>query len=212
MQPKVNHQPRTCWSKSLEQAQAEVAKRALYNLACLQSLSQAGHQLLVTYDIISMPCIWHLCQVPKKWKRKKIVFCEGHSNKDGVHDAEHTQWDTNKLELVWSTVQSTAAVTGDIGSADAGMHCEIKQDVILRLETLTVKETKVSVQWQLTYESKVFQGFCLQASSAIQPQSRVLMHFNAHSLTLGLAIHVALGSCYICMHFPASVWFCYDLR
>ena len=33
---------------------------------------------------------------------------------------------------------------GDIGSADEGEHCEFTQDVILRLETLTVRETKVS--------------------------------------------------------------------
>ena len=36
----------------------------------------------------------------------------------------------------------------DIGSTEEGMHCEIRQDVILRLETLTVKETKVSMQLQ----------------------------------------------------------------
>jgi len=45
---------------------------------------------------------------------------------------------------------------GDIGSAEEGMHCEIRQDVILRLETLTVKETKVSMQRQSANHHKAY--------------------------------------------------------
>lgn len=33
--------------------------------------------------------------------------------------------------------------TGDIGAVAEGTHAEVKQDVVLRLETLTVLETKV---------------------------------------------------------------------
>lgn len=33
--------------------------------------------------------------------------------------------------------------TGDIGAVAQGTHAEVKQDVVLRLETLTVLETKV---------------------------------------------------------------------
>ncbi len=35
------------------------------------------------------------------------------------------------------------AGSGDLGTVAEGTHSEVKKDVILRLETLTVRETKV---------------------------------------------------------------------
>ncbi len=45
--------------------------------------------------------------------------------------------------------------SGDLGTVAEGTHSEVKKDVILRLETLTVRETKVGSPTKLLAQDKV---------------------------------------------------------
>ncbi len=46
------------------------------------------------------------------------------------------------------------AGSGDLGTVAEGTHSEVKKDVILRLETLTVRETKVGAQMNCGRKTK----------------------------------------------------------
>ncbi|DBA91385.1 TPA: hypothetical protein ACH3X2_003920 [Trebouxia sp. C0005] len=124
-----------------------------------------------------------------------------------IHDQEEARDEQDLPQPVVdeepaAAVLSSTAKSGDIGSAGEGMHCEIRQDVILRLETLTVKETKyaMSVVWigMLVAYAALFAefGVKLQWDST----SRILHHD-----TISL-INVVVGCFLACQLLRSFVW------
>ena len=82
----------------------------------------------------------------------------------------------SKLET--NHINKFGTLPGDIGSADEGEHCEFAQDVILRLETLTVHETKVRPATYVTNISANHMACCPDMQCLVfadVPQHRLQM-------------------------------------